>query len=94
MAMTDMIAEIMVEVLTVLAIMTKGVKRGQFSELISFMFMRLGLTHCLERYLKKLRGNSDLGSSLERLDRLTPETRMAPVELLKMTRSVDGSMIG
>ncbi len=93
MAMTDMIAEIMVEVLTVLAIMTKEVKRGQFSELISFMFMRLGLTHCLERYLK-LRGNSDLGSSLERLDRLTPETRMAPVELLKMTRSVDGSMIG
>ena len=33
--MTDMTIEIMVEVLTILAIATKEVKRGQFSELIS-----------------------------------------------------------
>jgi len=35
MGMTDMIVEIMVEVLTILAIATKEVKRGRFSELIS-----------------------------------------------------------
>jgi hypothetical protein len=34
-AMTDIIIEIMVEVLTILAIATKEVKRGQLSELIS-----------------------------------------------------------
>jgi len=36
--MTDMIVEIMVEVLTTLAIATKEVKRGRFSELMSCMF--------------------------------------------------------
>ena len=34
-AMTDMIVEIMVEVLTILAIVTTEVKRGRFSELMS-----------------------------------------------------------
>ena len=33
--MTDVIVEIMVEVLTILAITTKEVKRGKFSELMS-----------------------------------------------------------
>jgi len=37
-AMTDMIVEIMVEVLTILAIATKEVKRGPLSELISLVF--------------------------------------------------------
>ena len=40
MAMTDIIIEIMVEVLTILAIATKEVKRGRFSELIP---RRLGI---------------------------------------------------
>jgi hypothetical protein len=34
-AMSDMVIEIMVEVLTILAIATKEMKRGRFSELIS-----------------------------------------------------------
>ena len=40
-AMTDMIVEIMVEVLTILAIVTKEMKRGRFSELISDLFALL-----------------------------------------------------
>jgi len=39
--MTGVIVEIMVEVLTILAIATKEVKRGQFSELISRTFTLL-----------------------------------------------------
>ena len=39
MAMRDMIIEIMVEVLAILAIATKEVKRGQLSELMSRRFM-------------------------------------------------------
>ena len=37
-AMTDIIVEIMVEVLTILGIATKEVKRGRFSELMSCIF--------------------------------------------------------
>jgi hypothetical protein len=40
-AMTDMIIEIMVEVLTILGIATKEVKRGPLSELISRIFTLL-----------------------------------------------------
>jgi hypothetical protein len=40
-AMTDMIVEIMVEVLTILAIATKEMKRGQLSELVLRAFMLL-----------------------------------------------------
>ena len=36
--MTDIIVEIMVEVLTILAFVTKEMKRGRFSELISCIF--------------------------------------------------------
>ncbi len=38
--MTDMIVEIMVEVLTILAVTTKEVKRGRLSELILQLFYR------------------------------------------------------
>ena len=41
-AMTDMVVEIMVEVLTILAIVTKEVKRGPISELILLEFTLLG----------------------------------------------------
>ena len=44
----------------------------------------------LEKYIRKLTGNTDLEDSLERLDKLTQEeARMASAELLKMTRIVD-----
>ncbi|KAN0118744.1 hypothetical protein V8E52_004855 [Russula decolorans] len=77
-AMTDMIVEIMVEVLTILAIATKEAKRG-----------------LLKKYLKKLAGNRDIEDSMERLDKLTQEeARMASAELLKMTHSVDGKVMG
>ena len=39
--MTDMMVEIMVEVLTILAIATKEVERGPLSELISHIFSLL-----------------------------------------------------
>jgi hypothetical protein len=39
--MADMIVEIMVEMLTILAIATKEVKRGRFSELMSCIFTLL-----------------------------------------------------
>jgi methyl-accepting chemotaxis protein len=42
-----------------------------------------------------LTGNREIESSLERLDKLTQEeARMASAELLKMTHSVDGKVMG
>ena len=40
--MTDILIEIMVEVLTILAIATKEVKRGRLSELMLYGFTILG----------------------------------------------------
>jgi prophage DNA circulation protein len=45
--------------------------------------------------LKKLAGSRDIEDSLEMLDKLTQEeARMASAELLKMTQSVDGKVMG
>ncbi|KAI9511243.1 hypothetical protein F5148DRAFT_1146997 [Russula earlei] len=72
-AMTEIIVEIMVEVLTILAIATKETKRGRFG-----------------KYLNSLMGNTNVIDALQRLDRLTQEeARMASVELLKLTHTVD-----
>jgi hypothetical protein len=85
----------MVEVLTILAIATKEVKCGRFSELISCIFSLPELTSCSEKYFKKLMGNREIEDSLESLDRLTQEeARMASVEQLKMTHNVDRKVTG
>ena len=94
MAMREMITEIMVEVLMILAIATKEVKRGQLSELMSRRFMIIRLTGYLEKYMKKLIGNTEIEDSLNRLDRLTlEEALMASAELLKVTHGVDGKVM-
>ena len=54
-AMTDLILEIMVEVLTILALATKEMKRGPLSELISLAFVswrncRKALTRPMNAY--------------------------------------------
>jgi len=47
-------------------------------------------TFSLEKYIKKLTGNTDIEDSLGRLDNLTQEeARIASAELLKVTHSVD-----
>ena len=94
-AMRAIIIDIMVEILSILAIATKEVKRGRFSEFISHRFSILGPTPCLEKYFMKLTGNTDIEDSLDKLDKLTrEEARMASAELLKITRIVDSKVMG
>jgi hypothetical protein len=52
------------------------------------------LTHVvLEKYLKKLTGNTDIEDGLAKLDKLTQEeARMASAEQLKMMHSVKGTV--
>jgi hypothetical protein len=95
--MNDMIIEIMVEVLTILGIATKDVKRGRISELMRWcmFFTILADGPYSEKYFKKLTGNREIEDGLERLDRLTQEeARMASAEQLKMTHSVDDRVRG
>ena len=53
------------------------------------------LTPHIERFLKTLTGNKEIENSLDKLDKLTQEeARIASAELLKMTHSVDGKVMG
>lgn len=45
--------------------------------------------------MKKLIGNTDIEDSLRRLDKLTQEeAKMASAELLKITHSIEGKVVG
>jgi len=90
-AMTDMMVEVMVEVLSVLAIVTVEIKQRQRSQFITSSFRVL--THVsLEKFLKKLLGRNDVEDALKRLDKLTQEeTKMATAEVLNNVKVlVDG----
>ena len=88
-AMTDIIVKIMVEVLSILGIVTKEVKQGRTSmSFIANLFLKTDLS--AERYLKMLVVRKDVENALQRLDKLTQEeARMAAVEALIITRGID-----
>ena len=51
--------------------------------------------YCLEKYVKKVLGNTEMEDALKRLDRLTQEeARMAAAENLKLTHTVDKRVEG
>jgi hypothetical protein len=89
--MTDMMVEVMVEVLSVLAIVTVEIKQKRRSEFITSHFWLL--THVsLEKFLKKLLGRNDVEDALKRLDKLTQEeAKMATAEVLNNVKVlIDG----
>ncbi|KAH9044885.1 hypothetical protein EDB84DRAFT_805988 [Lactarius hengduanensis] len=88
-AMTDIIVKIMVEVLSILGIVTKEVGQGRTS--MSFPVDNSPETdRHVEAYLKKLVGRRDVEDALQRLDALTQEeARMAAAEALTITRGID-----
>jgi hypothetical protein len=86
--MTDIITQIMVEVLKIFGIATKELRRGSASELSDYC---LGIVTELriEKFLRKLAGMAELEDALKRLDRLTQEeARMALAEVLRITHSI------
>ena len=90
-AMTDMMVGIMVEVLSVLAIVTAEIKQRRRSLFITREFWVL--THISpEKFLNKLLGRNDVEDALKRLDKLTQEeTKMATAEVLNNVKVlVDG----
>ena len=71
--MTHIIVKVMVEVLFILAFVTKEIEQGKISKFVldnmSFIFD----LSFLERFMKKLVGRSDIEDALRRLDKLTHE---------------------
>ena len=88
MAMTNIITEIMTEVINIFGIATKELRRGSASEFLIkcvWNFTRLRA----EKFFRKLAGMAELEDALNKLDRLTQEeARMAHAEVLRITHSI------
>ena len=87
--MKNIIVKIMVEVLSILGIVTKEVGQGRTS-----MSFSVDISSEIDRgavaYLKKLIGRKDVEDALQRLDQLTQEeARMAAAETLAIARGID-----
>ena len=88
-AMIDAIVKIMVEVISILGIVTKEIRQGRTS-MRSPIDISWKLDLSTERYLKKLFGRKDVEDALQRLDKLTQEeARMAAAESLMIARGID-----
>jgi hypothetical protein len=92
--MMDTIIQIMVEILSIFGIATMEIKEGRLSEKFSTSISSL-TEGCSEKYGKRLIGRTDMEDALQRLDKLTQEeARMAAVENLKATHTVDERVRG
>lgn len=88
--MMDIIVKIMVQMLAILAIVTKDIKQNRASRFDPDNDHPSLLTVASERFLKKMMGKAQIGDALQELDRLTQgEARMAAAESLKAMHVVD-----
>ena len=93
--MKDIIVKIMVEVLSILGIVTKEVGQGRTSTSFPPVDIYPKIDLYAVTYLKKLIGRKDIEDALQRLDQLTQEeARMATAEALVITRSIDEKVQG
>ena len=90
--MSDIIVKIMVEVLSVLALATKQIKQGRFSKYA--ITYTLPMAQCaVEKFAKRLLGESEVEAVLQRLDRLTQdEALMTVAQTLGVVHGLVGNM--
>jgi hypothetical protein len=93
-ALTDVIVKIMVEVISILGIVTKEIGQGKLSTSFRVdIFTKVDVR--AERFLKKLAGMKDVEDALQRMDKLTQEeSLMAVAEGLTITREIGDKMEG
>jgi hypothetical protein len=90
--MTDIIIKIMVELLSVLALASKQIKQGRFSERVVTHTLRR-TQHATEKFAKQLLGESEIETILQRLDRLTQnEARMTVTQTLGVVHGLVGNI--
>ena len=88
-AMRDIIVKIMVEVISILGIVTKEIRQGRTS-MPSLVYISSQVDPPAEKYFKQLFGVKEVEDALQRLDQLTQEeVRMAAAETLAITRGID-----
>jgi hypothetical protein len=91
-AMMDIIIEIMVEVISILGIVTKEIRQGRTS-MAFLVYITLKADLRTEKYLKKLAGRNDVEDAFRRLEKVTPEEAlMAAAETMTMTRDIDDTV--
>ena len=86
--MTNIIVKIVVEVLSVLSLATKQIRQGRFSKPI-IMYELFVAQFAIEKFAKKLFGESDIEAVLQRLDRLTQdEARITVAQTLSVVHDL------
>jgi hypothetical protein len=90
--MTDIIIKIMIELLSVLALATKQIRQGRFSK-CAITYTLLVAQCSIEKFAKKLLGDSEIETVLHRLDRLTQdEARMTVAQTLGVVYGLVGNV--
>ena len=93
-ALTDIIIKIMVEVLSILGIVTKEIGQGKLS-MYFHVYVSANVDLRVEKFLKKLAGMKDVEDALQRLEKLTQEEAlMAAAEGLTITRGIGDKVEG
>ena len=83
----------MVEVLSVLSLVTEQIKQGRFSRSFYIIIVALFVTLSLEKFAKKLLGESEIEDVLHRLDRLTlDEARITGTETLQVVHGLASNL--
>jgi hypothetical protein len=87
--LTEIIVKILVELLSVFALASKQIKQGRFSKCaLTYAFVR-GVQRAAEKFTKKLLGESEIETVLQRLDRLTQdEARVTVAQTLGVVHSL------
>ena len=92
-AMTDIIVQIMVEVISILGIATKEIEEGRIS-MPFLVSISLAIDVRAEKFLKRLFGINRLDDAFRRLDTLTQEeARMAEAETLEIAARTGKNVI-
>ena len=92
--MTDMMVNIIVEMLDILGTATKEMKQSRASKFL--LYLRSFETHmCSEKFLKKIAGITKLEDGLKKLDKMTnEEARMANAEMMRLTHGINKKVEG
>jgi hypothetical protein len=86
--MTDIIVKIMAEILSVLGLATKQIKQGRFSK-PAIMYPLFVAQFAIEKFAKRLLGESEVEAVLQRLDRLTQdEARITVAQTLNVVHGL------
>jgi orotidine-5'-phosphate decarboxylase len=91
--MTELLGNIMSQVLSILALSTKAMMDKRISELDFSLFRSSMANYDAEKILKKLAGRTDVEDAVLQLDNLTKEeSLMVVVRNLEVTHRVDGNV--